>query len=81
MTTRPLSSEELVRKLDTHPHIRNRIASLLAIAEDESGNLTLADDAEARVIEEIRRMGQDILQACSSFILITMPRIMTDTRC
>ena len=63
MTTRPLSDEELVQRLGAHPQIRNRIASLLAIAGDESGDLTLADDAEARVIEEMRRMGQEILQA------------------
>lgn len=58
-----LSDEELVRRLGAHPQLRNRMESLLRAVEDEAGELKEADAAELRVIDEIRRMGQDALQA------------------
>jgi hypothetical protein len=63
MATMHLSDEELVRRLSAHPHIRNRIESLLSVVEDEASELKEADAAEMRLIEEIRRMGQQALQA------------------
>ena len=63
MTGTASSTEELVRRLEAHPQLRDRFASLLAVVEDEAGDLKRADDAEMRVIEEIRRMGQEALQA------------------
>ncbi len=53
MTNTQLSTQELVSRLEAHPHMREQIASLL----------TVVDDAEERVIEEIRRMGQKAMQA------------------
>lgn len=66
MTATLLSDEELLKKLKAHPHLRNRMESLLLIVEDETGDLREADAAELRVIEEIRRMGQESLQAWAS---------------
>lgn len=63
MTTLHLSDEDLVRKLHAHPDLRNRVESLVLAVEDEAGELKEADAAEMRVIEEIRRMGQEALQA------------------
>jgi hypothetical protein len=63
MDTRNLSDEEILRGLNANPQIKNRIASLLAIVEDRAGDLKEADAAEMRLIEEIRRMGQEALQA------------------
>lgn len=40
------SDEELIRRLNAHPHVRRRIESLLSAVEDETGDLKLADDAE-----------------------------------
>lgn len=57
------SDEELLRGLNANPQIKKRIASMLAVVEDASGDLKLADAAELRLIEEIRRMGQEALQA------------------
>ncbi len=45
MTNTQLSTQELVRRLEAHPHMRERIALLLTVVEDESGELKLADDA------------------------------------
>ena len=63
MPTRRLSNEELVEKLTAHPQLRNQIESLLLAVEDETGELKEADAAEMRVIEDIRRLGQEALQA------------------
>ena len=40
--------------------------SLLRAVEDEAGELREADAAELRLIDEIRRMGQEALQAWAS---------------
>ena len=58
-----LSDADLVRKLSAHPELRNRVESLLLAVEDEAGELKEADAAEMRVIEEMRRLGQEALQA------------------
>lgn len=58
-----LSDAELMSRLNAHPHIRNRMESLLRVVEDEAGDLKEADAAEMRVIDEIRRMGQEALTA------------------
>ena len=63
LETTTLSDEALLRGLNANPQIKNRIASLLAAVEDAAGNLKEADAAEMRMIEEIRRMGQEALQA------------------
>ena len=63
MPNKPLSDADLVRKLSTHPQLRSRIESLLAIVEDDEGTLKLADDAESRLIGEMRSMGQESMQA------------------
>lgn len=66
MAARVLSDEELVRRLGAHPQLRNRMASLLLAVEDEAGDLREADAAELHLIEEMRRLGQEALQAWAS---------------
>ncbi len=58
-----LSDEGILRVLNANPNIKSRVASLLAVVEDSGGDLREADAAEGRLIEEIRRMGQEALQA------------------
>jgi hypothetical protein len=58
-----LSDDVLIQKLNAHPLLKHRIVSLLAVVQDSSGDLKLADEAEQRVIEEIRQMGQEALQS------------------
>jgi hypothetical protein len=62
METRQMSDEEIVRGLREHPAIRGRIAALLAVVNDTAGDLKRADDAEDRLIEEIRGLGQEAMQ-------------------
>ena len=63
METNQVSDEEIVNGLRRHPQVRSRMISLLAAVDDASGDLKRADDAEDRLIEEIRRLGQEAMQA------------------
>jgi len=63
MESSEVSDEELLRGLQRHPKIRSRVAALLAVAQDSKGDLKRADDAEDRLIEEMRRLGQEVMQS------------------
>jgi hypothetical protein len=63
METTTLSDDAILKGLNAHPQIKNRIAAMLAVVEDAGGDLKEADAAEMRLIEEVRRMGQEALQA------------------
>lgn len=63
LETTTLSDEAILKGLNANPQVKSRIASLLAVIEDAAGDLKEADAAEMRLIEEIRRMGQEALQA------------------
>jgi len=52
---------ELVKLLNAHPSLRERVEQLLQVVEDKDGNLEKADAAEQRVIEEIRKIGHAAL--------------------
>jgi hypothetical protein len=58
-----INDEELLKRLNNHPTLRERIASILDVIDDAQGDLKLADDAEDRVVDEVRRMGQEALEA------------------
>ena len=60
----PLSSEadELTARLEKHPELRRRVEQLLDLCEDRAGDLQNADDAERRVIEELRTLGHEVLE-------------------
>ncbi len=45
MTARTLSDQELLKKLNTHPALRERIGHLLLAVDDETGDLKEADAA------------------------------------
>lgn len=49
-------------RLLAHPHLRKRFHEILNIAEDAEGKIDKADEAEERVIEELRKLGQEVLQ-------------------
>ncbi|WP_305909448.1 hypothetical protein Q9L42_005435 [Methylomarinum sp. Ch1-1] len=61
MTTRTLSDQEILEKLNSHPALRERISHLLLAVEDETGDLKEADAAEMRIIDEMRQLGHESL--------------------
>mgnify|MGYP001213520183 CR=1 FL=1 len=55
-------NEVFLQKLDKHPRLKKRFNEILGIAENSSEELITADDAEMKVIEEVRKLGQEIVQ-------------------
>jgi hypothetical protein len=58
-----LSDDALLERLNAHPKLRSRVEAMLLIVMDEMGTLQEADAAEMELIEQMRRMGQESLQA------------------
>ncbi|MEW5746406.1 MAG: hypothetical protein AB1805_13325 [Nitrospirota bacterium] len=50
-------------RLKDNPILRARIESIIEIAENEDGSIEKADDAEQRAIEELRKLGSELLHA------------------
>ncbi len=63
MQGKRISDEDMVRRLNEHPQLRERVTALLLAVQDEEGDLKRADDAEERLTKELRRMGQEAMQA------------------
>lgn len=61
ITPLPPEDERLLTRLNQHPQLRGRIERLVDLVEDVGDDLRKADDAERRVIEEVRRLGQEVL--------------------
>ena len=53
--------KSLEERLEAHPRLRARMESLLSVVENSTGDIERANDAEQRVIEELRQMGNDAL--------------------
>lgn len=58
-----LSDQELLRQLNANAELRERVEVLLQTVADEKGELITADEAEFRLIDEMRKMGQASLGA------------------
>ena len=54
------------QRLNKHPHLKKRIEELLEVVENTDGDFQKANDAEQRVIEELRKMGNEILHDWAS---------------
>jgi hypothetical protein len=53
---------QFLEKLNSTPALRKRFEEILNIAQNTSGELITADEAEGKAIEEIQKLGQEILQ-------------------
>lgn len=49
-------------KLKKHPRLQQRFNEILNIAENTSGDLITADEAELRTIEEVRKLGKEVIE-------------------
>lgn len=58
--------ESLEERLNRHPGLKTKIEALLSVVENAQGDLVKANEAEQRVIEEIRQLGQAALQGWAS---------------
>lgn len=55
----------LTQRLSQYPSLKNRIELLINIIEDRAGDWQKANEAEMRVIEELRQMGNEALHCWS----------------
>jgi hypothetical protein len=53
---------EILARIKSHPGLRERIKAILDIAENTSGELITADQAEGKAIEEVKKLGQELLK-------------------
>jgi len=60
MANQMLSFEE---RLNAHPQLRGRMEAVLAIVEGGTAEVKQADEAERRMIEAVRRLGQEALRS------------------
>jgi len=58
MTDRKSNIEQ---RLNRHPQLKKRIEKLLELVENTDGDVQKANDAEQKVIEELRKMGNELL--------------------
>lgn len=56
------AEQQLLTRLNAHPELKERIASILQLAENGEGPLRTADEIEALLIEEVRRLGAQTMQ-------------------
>lgn len=56
------SDQLLLEQLNAHPELKARMINLLAVVTDAGGDMKRADAAEQKVIDELRQMGNDVLQ-------------------
>lgn len=55
--------EDFLQRLQRHPELQAKFESLLDIVDNAAGDALKADEAEQLVFEELRRMGQQAIQA------------------
>ena len=55
----------LEKRLSRYPSLKNRIELIINIVEDSAGDCQKANEAEIRVIEELRQMGSEALHCWS----------------
>jgi predicted ribosome quality control (RQC) complex YloA/Tae2 family protein len=59
---RSSEANKLSERLEKHPELRRRVEQLLDLCEDRADDLQNADEAERRVIEELRTLGHEVLE-------------------
>ena len=55
--------QEFMERLARHPQLYERVKDLLEIVENADGDALTADEAEERVVNEMRQIGREALQA------------------
>ena len=55
------SDKGLLERLNRHPDLKQRIEAILGLAENEGDPLRTADEVEALLIEQVRRLGAETM--------------------
>lgn len=62
-TNEALRASRLAARLAQHPELHDRIEELLALVENERGEANTADEAEELAFEQVRKLGQELMQS------------------
>lgn len=54
--------KNLLARIQAHPGLEERIEAILDLMENKSGEFITADQAEGKAIEEIQKLGQELLK-------------------
>lgn len=57
------TSPDFMKRIEKHPALLKRFEQLLSIVENSAGDIEKANEAEMRVIQELREMGNEALTA------------------
>lgn len=58
-----LRAMRLAVRLAQYPELRARFEEIPAVVENEQGDTFTADEAEERAFEQVRRLGQEVMQS------------------
>ena len=58
-----IPTDNFTTRLQRHPQLRAQIEALLDVVENSAGDVVTADEAEQRVVEDLRRLGHTALQS------------------
>ena len=58
-----LRAMHLAARLAQYPELRARVEEILAVVENEQGDTFTADEAEEHAFEQVRKLGQEVLQS------------------
>ena len=56
-----MPQDNLETRLNRHPQLKKRLASIIDIADNPAPGMS-ADEAERQAIEQLRQLGQEVLQ-------------------
>ena len=56
------ADRHLLERLNQRPDLKSRLEAILELAESETGELRTADEIEALLIEELRRLGSQTME-------------------
>lgn len=54
--------QKFLKRLKAHPMLKKRFEEIMNIAENSSGELITADEAEGKAIEEVKKLGREVIQ-------------------
>ena len=57
------SEWDFLRRLREYPELKAKIETLLAIIENAGGDVEKAAEAERRIVEEMRKMGNEVMHS------------------
>lgn len=62
-TDRALRANRVAARLAKNPELLTRVEEILSVIENEQGQANTADEAEELAFEQVRQLGQELMQS------------------